>query len=131
MKKHLLYHKKNKRYVCEECGAGYMFPGELEEHERIHTGEGLIVCERKGCKKSYASKRAMKLHLKSHKAQDVQCTFKYPEGTVCAQDCVDQAHLKQHIRGMHGEGWTTRCGIQYQWPGSMYNHQKDCDDCNK
>ena len=105
LKKHLLYHKKEKRYTCDECDAGYMFPGELEEHYQIHTGDGLIVCEKKGCTKSYASKCAMKLHLKSHNAQDVQCTYKYKDGTTCAQDCVDENHLKQHIRGMHGKGW--------------------------
>ena len=131
LKKHLLYHKKNKHYQCDECGASYVFPGELEEHSRIHTGEDLIVCEKKGCKKSYASTRAMRLHMKSHDTQDVHCTFQNKDGTVCGQECVDDAHLKQHIQGMHGKGWTSRCGIRYQWPGSMYGHQKECDNCNK
>ena len=100
LKKHLLYHKKDKHYACEECDAAFMFPGQLEELSRIHTGEGLIVCEKKGCQKLYASTRAMRLHMKSHDAQDVQCTFQLKDGTICGQDCVDQPHLKQHICGM-------------------------------
>ena len=28
--------------MCDDCGARYMFPGELEEHSRVHTGEDLI-----------------------------------------------------------------------------------------
>ena len=49
------------------------------------------------------------------------------DGSVCGQLCVSSNHLKQHMRGMHGEGWVSLCGKKYQWPGTMYSHQQSCD----
>ena len=40
-------HKKRhvgKAYICDECGCSFQFPGELDEHEHLHTGEDLIKC---------------------------------------------------------------------------------------
>ena len=51
-----------KAYICEECGKAFQFPGELDEHERLNTGEDLVKCS--FCDKEYPSKRARNLHEK-------------------------------------------------------------------
>ena len=118
-------HKKRhvgKAYICDECGHSFQFPGELDEHERLHTGEDLIKCE-----KSYPSKQARNLHEKSHTdATEYNCTFVDKDGNVCGQICVSPNHLKQHHRGMHRDGWNCHCGKRFSWPGTMYSHKKEC-----
>ena len=121
-------HKKRhvgKSYICDDCGKDFQFGYELDEHVRGHTREELFECE--NCDKAYPSKRALKLHEKSHTDnQEYTCEFTEKNGKVCGQVCVSPNHLKQHHRGMHGEGWLCHCGKRFQWPGTMYNHKKDC-----
>ena len=122
-------HKKRhvrKAYICEECGHSFQFPGELYEHERLHTGEDLIQCSY--CDSSYPSKRAQNFHEKSHTdAREYHCDFQEKDGTVCGQVCISPTHLKQHQRGMHGEGWLCPlCHVRFWWSGTMYSHKKEC-----
>ena len=114
-----------KPYICDDCGKGFQFGGELDEHVRGHTREELFSCD--SCDKAYPSKRALQLHKKSHTdSREYYCDFQDKKGKVCGQVCVSAEHLKQHHRGMHGEGWVCYCGKRYQWPGTMYNHRKEC-----
>ena len=121
-------HKKRhvgKAYICDECGRSFQFPGELDEHEHLHTGQDLFKCGY--CEKSYPSKWARNLHEKSHTDDtEYNCTFVDKDGNVCGQTCVSPNHLKQHHRGMHGEGWNCHCGKRFSWPGTMYTHKKEC-----
>ena len=99
---HYKHHKRHigKAYICEECGKAFQFPGELDEHECLHTGEDLVKCS--FCDKEYPSKRARNLHEKSHTdSTEYDCTFQDKDGVICGQVCVSANHLKQHFRGMH------------------------------
>ena len=131
--KHELYHKCNYRYVCAEvqsCKKGFMFLCEYTEHLKTHTKKNRWKCEFKGCDNKYAAKRTRDSHYRSHyKTEDVHCAEVLDDGSVCGQLCVSSNHLKQHMRGMHGEGWVSMCGKKYQWPGTMYSHQQGCDQC--
>ena len=40
-----------------------------------------------------------------------------------------QANLWQHIRGTHGRGWVSPCGVKYSWPPKMFRHHKKCQKC--
>ena len=121
-------HKKKhvgKAYICDECGRSFQFPGELDEHECLHTWEDLIKCGY--CEKSYPSKWARNLHEKSHTdATEYNCTFVDKDSNVCGQICVSPNHLKQHHRGMHRDSWNCHCGKRFSWPGTMYTHKKEC-----
>ena len=131
--KHELYHNLNYRYVCNEvknCRKGYMFLCEYTEHLKVHTGQNRWKCLFKGCGNTYAAKRTRDSHYRSHyQNQDVHCAEVLEDGSVCGQLCTSTNHLKQHMRGMHGEGWVSLCGKKYQWPGTMYSHQQGCNQC--
>ena len=119
-------------YQCKEEGCGYrcMFEGEMKDHVKTHSGQGLFKCSKKKCGKSYSSKRARNLHEKSHNSQDWTCAAEIDDdGTICGQDCVDKAHLEQHMRGFHGPGWDSRCGENFKWPSLKYKHEKECKKC--
>ena len=38
-------------------------------------------------------------------------------------------NLQQHIRGAHGSGCVSPCGIRYSWPPKMFRHHKKCVQC--
>ena len=114
-----------KACICEDCGKSFQFLGELTEHEHLHTHEDMIACH--FCEKQYPLKRARNLHEKSHTDnREYYCEFKQEDGNTCGQVCVSPNHLKQHHRGMHGEGWVSPCGIRFAWPVTMYSHKRKC-----
>ena len=47
----------------------------------------------------------------------------------CSLSTNIQANLQQHIRGAHGRGWVSPCGIKYSWLPKMFRHQKKCQKC--
>ena len=129
--KHELYHVQKKPYSCTDCEYSCMFPSELKDHQKTHTGEDKYPCTQDDCDRTYSSKRARNAHVKSHYEAQVSCEQKLDNGEECGQICVSQTHLRQHIRGMHGEGWTSPCGEVYSWPSTMYSHKGICDKCKK
>ena len=89
----------------------------------------MIACH--FCEKQYPLKRARDLHEKSHTDnREYYCEFKQEDGSICGQVCVSPNHLKQHHRGMHGDGWVSPCGIRFAWPATMYIHKKECTPCS-
>ena len=127
--KHEKLHRHGKPYTCRYCDKSFLFEGELGEHECKHTRKNLWKCELPDCDKAYPSKRAMKAHVKSHYEEDVVCDKILENGKECVQVCINSVHLRQHQRGMHGEGWLSPCAKRFNWPGTMYKHQRECDDC--
>ena len=127
--KHEKYHLHGKPYACQYCPKSFLFEGERDEHLCKHTRKNLWICELDNCDKGYASKRAMKAHLKSHYDEEVVCEMELENGKECGQICINSVHLSQHQRGMHGEGWVSPCGIRFNWPSTMYKHRRECDDC--
>ena len=69
-------------------------------------------------------------HVRSHTSEDWTCAAVLDDGSTCGQECVSKNHLKQHIQGEHGQGWTSRCGKEhYKWPALKYKHEQDCTKC--
>ena len=130
--KHELYHKYEKEFTCKYCDKTCMFKSEMADHLRTHTGKNMFICSIDGCEKAYASKRACTAHEKSHTLESVYCQeLLKDKKTVCRQECVSNNHLKQHIHGMHGQGWLSPCGKRFSWPYTMYSHKLECKKCKK
>ena len=130
--KHEIVHIHGYRFFCsyKKCTKKFVFKGELEEHERKHTRKNLWPCIFKDCDKAYPCKRTRDSHVHSHTSEDWTCASVLDDGSTCGQECVSKNHLKQHIRGEHGQGWTSRCGKEhYMWPAPKYKHEQDCTDC--
>ena len=132
--KHEILHIHGYRFFCsyKKCTKKFVFKGELEEHERKHTRKNLWPCTFKDCDKAYPCKRTRDSHVHSHTSEDWTCASVLDDGSTCGQECVSKNHLKQHIRGEHGQGWTSRCGKEhYKWPAPKYKHEHDCTQCIK
>ena len=130
--KHEIFHIHGYRFFCtyKNCTQKFVFKGELEEHERKHKRKNLWSCHYKDCDKAYPCKRTRDSHVHSHTSEDWTCASVLDDGSTCGQECVSKNHLKQDIRGEHGEGWTSRCGKEhYKWPALKYKHENDCKDC--
>ena len=59
------------------------------------------------------------------------CEANIEDGKTCGQECVSHVHLAQHIRGLHGPGWDSKCGKNFKWPSSKYTHEGECTVCKK
>ena len=94
--KHEKYHLHGKPYGCQYCPKSFLFKGERDEHLRKHTQKNLWKCELDTCDKEYASKRAMKAHVKSHYEEEVVCEHDMGNGKECGQVCINSVHLWQH-----------------------------------
>ena len=134
--KHELRHKYGFRYQCNEKGCGYrcMFRSEMEEHCRKHSKskKNWYKCRKSpDCDKSYPAKRSRNAHEKTHTAKDWTCEAEQEDGTTCGQECVSRIHLAQHMRGLHGPGWDSKCGKNFKWPSSKYSHESECTKCIK
>ena len=98
--KHKMYHLYQKPYHCQYCDETCVSQGECDECERKHTGGNL--CKLDDCDKAYTSRRARNAHVKGCYDEEVSSYKTLEDGTECDQICVNQVHLKQHIRDMHG-----------------------------
>ena len=116
---HVDYH-----YSCEECGKLFQYPSQLEEHNRKHTGE-LIACTFPKCDRKFVAKRSMLHHLRTHTAKKIECQ-------VCDFKTTTNANMIQHMRGYHGEGWNSKCGLKFSSPTGLAAHNKtDCKACEQ
>ena len=85
-----------------------------------HTGIGWFRCPR--YPQFYTTKWAMDLYFEVH----VNQKFKCPK---CLCDINTEPTLCQHVRGHHGPGWLSPCGIKHSWPAKMFWHHHKCDKC--
>ena len=135
--KHELHHKYGFCYECNQKGCGYccMFKSEMEEHCWKHKSDSQkewFKCRKAGgCTKSYPAKRSRNAHEKMHTAKDWTCEANIEDGKTCGQECVSHVHLAQHICGLHGLGWDSKCGKNFKWPSSKYAHEGECTVCKK
>ncbi|XP_021965573.1 zinc finger protein 599 [Folsomia candida] len=82
--------KKEKRFVCDLCGAGFITKGKLQSHDVTHTGQKLFPC--KHCGKRYLDRPSLRKHEITH-------TGGRPH--VCSQCGKNFAHkvtLDTHMR---------------------------------
>ena len=101
----------------------------MEEHVKKHDQKNLWKCRKTGCDKMYAAKRSRNYHETTHDAKDWACAATDEQGNICGQECVSKNHLKQHMRGLHGPGWLSRCGKHFKWPASKYSNERECTPC--
>ena len=109
-----------------------MFESEMQEHTRKHSQKRLYKCRvDPDCGKCYPAKRTRNAHEQTHSSEDWTCEATLEDGSLCGQECVSKNHLAQHIRGLHGPGWDSRCGKNFKWPSSKYKHEQECTTCKK
>ena len=112
LKNHLqMMHEKKGKFACDQCPKVYPFKFKLKQHVNIvHLGK--IPTRRGGkryqctqCKKSFTTKKSLKLHKRSfHEGKRYQCA-------QCDQSYAFPNDYRRHVRVKHEGSLTFRCEL--------------------
>ena len=105
---------------CNVCGKGYYFQSELNKHAGVHSEVLLYPCNQ--CDKHFTQAKSLSRHQELHSNKTVVCS-------VCEKVWELRDRHYSHYHGIHGKGYTVKCGKHYQWPASHARHKESCDQC--
>ena len=114
--------KKDKRFICEECGYKTASPWRLKHHKICHTGDRPYVCE--FCGERFSNKNRVREHSLKHTGERRhKCTYcdysasvlktlqhhirrkheqdKLQRCHLCTHTCPDETQLRRHLRRKH------------------------------
>ena len=121
----------NEKNKCKYCGKYLKYKQELEEHERVHTGEKPLQCTY--CAKTFRAKMGLKQHVKSKHTKDATCDR-------CEIKFSDKRTLTKHLSRVHGQDVGVKCkkcDELFASTISLDNHMKNpcykhvCTSCGK
>ncbi|XP_066907562.1 zinc finger protein PLAG1 [Halyomorpha halys] len=109
--------KKQKNFLCEDCGKAFKTRRKLTQHKSIHSGEKRYTCEH--CTKGFSSKFKLVRHMVVHsKVRDWECE-------ACGTGFRRKDHLEAHLRQHCGERTVFPCQLcskTYTCKGSLRKH---------
>jgi len=82
-----------KSFKCQYCPKSFKVKNSLRRHERMHTGENLVLCEY--CGKHFCDMATLETHVRMHTGEKpYQCQ-------VCGRTFSQKGNLNRHIRRQH------------------------------
>merc|ERR1719312_1463530 len=118
LRRHLMIHFKPQKlntsnsFCCSEpgCEKKFQWKRDMKQHERIHTGEKLLVCS--VCEKKFTTRQALLHHVVVHTGEKPFCC------AVCGNRFTQPANLRTHVKKRHN----------YNVEG---NKQNKCEYCGE
>lgn len=117
---------KTFQFFCSECGKGFMKPGELKSHSRVHSDERPYPCHT--CHMSFKQLSHLRRHERIHTGEKpFACN-------LCDKSYTRSDRLKDHQKVHRNENfnvYTCRlCNKEFNKPSYLKEHQKICATLN-
>lgn len=105
------------KIVCpfQGCDKSFRKPSQLEQHQRMHTGERPYMCLVDSCEKRYARAAHLKRHYEqSHSVNDAYDRAEYyicgEDG--CYQKFTKKQNLTKHVLNVHERAGIYLCSVE-------------------
>ncbi len=120
------FHLGGGRWVCDHCGAQFVFISQLLKHNVKHSSMQKYRCKEKHCSKAFKRKVELLDHTKIHEGAQLSCDV---------DGCEYMTHLKKRLtdhQAVHRPSDSkryncARYGKQYNYRWSMSIHCKICN----
>ena len=131
LRKHMVVHTGKYKHICSVCDKGFSDKIVYEDHMSVHQGIKQHVCQY--CGATFTYRNNLHKHLKTCKGlkkikeglgeTEVCKVCKY-----CGKRFASNDTLKQHEKYKHEmqNSFVCKCGMQFSWKSSFYNHEKRC-----
>ncbi|XP_064098420.1 myoneurin-like [Macrobrachium nipponense] len=137
LKSHLMSHSEARPFMCTKCNMKFKYRRNLVEHSSIHDDPPSFICS--VCGLTFKQRSNLLKHERTHQKVNrisLQCN-------VCHKRYSQSAHLKTHMKNMHGDnqGYVCdQCNAVLQSRSSLRRHVATvhassskflCPHCNK
>ena len=114
------------RHFCPQCGKGFHFLGQLNQHSLMHHTIPTHICSFGKCRKSYLSNADLLKHVRTHKAKEQKCD----KCDYCTKDKkLIQSH--QHIHEDFLRYECANCGMKFWHRNQIRCHKNNPKKCVK
>ncbi len=108
--------RKKHKYNYPGCNKTYVYERDLNDHERLHTGENIFRCTWNGCTREFTRKQQLTNHKRTHTGEKpYKCKFE-----LCNYAGVRADYLSRHQYYQHN--YCYKCKRQFASRDKIDSH---------